>query len=149
MAYSLDVRQRSRDLFVEASQSYEDVSKETGVAVNTLKQWGVAGKWTDQREQYQRDYSDFHAKVSRLKLKLAEKALENEDAAAMSQSVYALSSLMRANHASANGAAAQDKPQWFIECMQKFLEFVKNRDPDALRHLEPHVGAFAEVVRQG
>lgn len=146
MAFSLEARQRGRDLFVESALSYEDVSKETGIAVNTLKSWGVAEKWTDQREEYQKQYSAFHAKISKLQLQLVDSALESKDA----QAVYALANLMRAKHTS-NGAGAgqMDRPAIVLDTLTKLVEFIRSREPNHLGYLEPHIKAFAEVIRQG
>lgn len=143
MAFSLEARQRGRDLFVESALSYEDVSKETGIAVNTLKSWGVAEKWTDQREEYQKQYSAFHAKISKLQLQLVDSALESKDA----QAVYALANLMRAKHSS-NGTGAQvDRPAIVLDTLTKLVEFIRSREPNHLSYLEPHVKAFADSLR--
>lgn len=144
MAYSLEVRQKSRDLYVESGLSYEDVAGETGVSVNNLKNWGGEEQWTKQREEYQREFSQFHAKIGKLKLQLVNDAIDTGDA----QKVYALANLMRAGHVVGNGAAAVDKPALFIEFLGRFMEHLKAKDPDSLRYLEPHIQGFAESMKE-
>ena len=142
MAYDLEVRQRSRDLFVESALSYEDVAKQTGVSVNNLKKWGGDDHWTEQRKEHQQGLTQFHAKIGKLKLQLVDAAIDTGDA----QKVYALASLMRVGHA-VNGAGTVDKPALFIEFLGKFMEHLKAKDPDSLRYLEPHIRGFAEEMK--
>lgn len=144
MAFPLEARQRSRDLFVESALSYEDVSKETGIAVNTLKSWGVAEKWTEQRDDYQKQYAAFHAKISKLQLQLVDDAIDKRDA----QSVYALANLMRAKHVSNGTAAGADRPAIVLDTLTKLVEFIRGREPNHLGYLEPHIKAFADSLRQ-
>lgn len=144
MAYSLEARQKARDLFVESGLSYKDLARETGISKNNLKKWGSEEGWTKQRDEYQKEFASFHAKIGKLKLQLVTQAIETSDP----QKIYALSNLMRAGNLS-NGPGAVDRPALFIEWMGQLMEHIKAKDPDALRHLEPHIRSFAEEIKTG
>jgi len=145
MAYGLEARKNARDLYVESGLSYEDVSRETGIAEQTLKNWGAAENWKAQREEYEREYSMFHAKVAKAKLRLANEALKDDKID--SQKIYALATLMKAGSNGAARGGSADKPALFIEFLGKLIEHVKAKDPDALRYLEPHIKSFAAEIK--
>ena len=145
MAFSLETRQKSRDLFVEQGLSYEEVARQTGVSINNLKKWGSEEKWTKQRDEYQHEFSQFHAKVGKLKLQLVKEAIDTSDP----QKIYALASLLRVSGNGAIAGGAQDKASLFIEFMGDLLEYLKEKDPDSLKYLQPHIASFAEEMKKG
>lgn len=152
MAYSLDIRQKARDLFVESGLSYEDVARETGVSVNNLKKWGIEAKWTEQREKFQRAFESLRGKVAKGKILVMDAILglyENPKDL-NSQRAYAHNDTLRSLNSFNNGstASAVDKPALFIEFLGRFSEYLKQKDPDTLRLLEPHIRSFASEVKQ-
>jgi len=151
MAYSLEIRQKARDLFVEAGMSYEDVARETGVSVNNLKKWGIEGKWTKQREEFQRAFESLRAKVAKGKVLVMDAILDlyANPKELNSQRAYAHNDTLRSLNSFNNGSTstAVDKPALFIEFLGRFSEYLKNKDPDTLRLLEPHIRGFAENVK--
>lgn len=145
MAYSLETRQKARDLFVEQGLSYEEVARQTGVSVNNLKKWGSEEKWTKQRDEYQREFAQFHAKIGKLKLKLVNEALDTGEP----QKIYALSGLMRA---SGNGEAiggAEDRIAVCGECLADLSDYVEEKDPEAFKSFKLFIRDFFKRIKGG
>lgn len=144
MAYPLEIKARARALYIEGGMTYDDVAAETGVSLSQLKEWGTSGEWFAARTEYERSFLELHANVQRVKLELSQKALQTKDP----QLIYALSNLMRATAPTGGKGATPDKPALFIGFAAQFVEYLKARDPEALRHLEPHLRGFAESVKE-
>lgn len=143
MGHSLETKQRAYDLFVERGLTYDEVARETGVSLSTLKQWGGEGDWLKKRGEFEREFLQLHANFQKLKLKLTAEALDTGDP----QKIYALATLHRATSLNFRGGG-EDKAALALEWLQKLIAFLKERDADALKYLHPHLSAFAEELRQ-
>lgn len=152
MAYAPEMRQKARDLFVESGLSYEEVARDTGVSLNNLKKWGIDGKWTTQREEYQRAFESLRAKVSKGKVLVMDAILDlyqNPTEKFHSQDAYAHNDTLRSLNSFNNGNTSTpvDKAALFLEFLGRLAEYVKAKNPDALRTLEPLIRGFAEEVK--
>lgn len=94
--YTLEIRKKARDLFVESGMSYEDVSRETRVSVQNLKTWGVNNKWMRQRREF-RSASDSRAKqIQKLEDLIIDALIADlENKKLHSQDAYALAAVWR------------------------------------------------------
>lgn len=151
--YSADVRKKARDLFVDDGLSYEEVARETGVSLNNLKKWGIAGKWTKERELSQRAFEALNGKVARGKMLVMDAILDlyqNPEKKFQSQEAYAHNDTLRSLNSfnRGNTNTAIDKPALFIEFLTKLTEHLKEKDPDSLKYLEPHIRGFAESIKE-
>ena len=144
MAYSLEIKARARALYVEGGLTYEEVTGETNVSLSQLKEWGKEGTWMEARTQYERSFLELHTNVQKVKLQLSQKAVQSGDP----QLIYALSTLMRSTTPKASASRGQDKASLFLEFANAFVTYLKDRDGEAMRYLEPHLRGFAETTKQ-
>jgi transposase-like protein len=91
-SYSFEVREQAAELYVTGGLTYEQVSKETGVPVQTLKRWASEENWTEQKREFRKALSDIRRKTVLLQRQLIQKALETLDP----QAVYAVARLIQA-----------------------------------------------------
>lgn len=149
MAHSLEIKHKARSLFIEAGLTYEQVSAETGVALSVVKSWGTEGNWSKERKDFEERFLSMTTKVDKAILDQIEKASGSKNA----QDFFAVGTLMkaRATITSAFRRTNQpaDKPAIFLEMLQEEVEFLKERDPEALKYLQPHLKAFAEHMKDG
>lgn len=145
-SYSLEDKARARSLYIEAGLTFEQVAGETGISVSHLKGWAKEGDWSKQKQDFERDFLDLHAKMQRLKLQLVNNALDTNDP----QKIYALGNLMRATArpASAGKQSSEDRAAQFLEWMSGLISYIEARDQEALRALEPHIRGFADTMKQ-
>ena len=143
MSYSLDIKTRARELFVEQGMTFEDVSGDTGISISQLKKWGKEGSWTEERDSFERDYMELHSKLQKVKLKLVNDALTD----ARPDKCFALAGLMRLPKSRKTGQPGEDRAGIFLEFMGELLGYLKERDPESLRYLEPHIRDFANEVK--
>ncbi|MGE0680002.1 MAG: hypothetical protein AB7P69_03690 [Candidatus Binatia bacterium] len=143
MAYPLEIKQRARTLYVEGGYTYEDLAQELNISLSQLKAWGGEGDWFAARTEFEKQFLELHSNVQRVKLNLSQKALQSGDP----QLIYALSNLMRATQPKAVNAGA-DKATLTIEVLGKLLDYLKQRDSESLRYLEPHLRGFADSLKQ-
>lgn len=141
--YSLEVKQRAREFFVEQGATYEEVAGETGVSLAALKQWGAEGNWTDERKQFEQDYLKVQGKLQKLKIKLIDDAITSLEP----QKIYALASVMKAG-SMLRGGAQEDRAAQALDWLQRLITFLQKRDQEALRYLEPHLRAFADSLKE-
>ena len=131
MAYSLEVRQKSRDLFVELGLSYEEVARQTGVSINNLKKWGVEGKWTKQRDEYQQAFESLRGKIAKGKVVVTDALLalyqEPRTEKFSSQEVYAHNDTLRTfnTFSNARGDPGADRAAWFLENLEDLIAYLQ------------------------
>jgi len=149
MAHSLEIKHKARSLYIEAGLTYEQVSGETGVSLAGVKNWGVEGNWTKERKDFEERFLSMTTKVDKAILDQIEKASGSKNA----QDFYAVGTLMkaRATITSAFRKTNQpvDKAAIFLEMLQEEVGFLEQRDPEALRYLQPHLKAFADHIKNG
>ena len=147
MGYSLEVQHRAKTLFVEEGKTYEEVEKETGVSLSTLKNWGKEGKWLEERKEFERRFLSMTTGLDKLIVEQIQQAAKTKH----SQDIFGVGKLLdvraKINSALRPSQQAQDKAAFFLEVMEKFLKFLSERDGEALRHLEPHIRAFADEMK--
>lgn len=143
MAYPLEQKVQARTLYVEGGLTYDEVAEETGISLSQLKEWGKEGNWVVERLTYERSFLELHSNVQKMKVELSQKALQTKDP----QLIYALSSLMRSTTVGGNRTAKQDKAAVTLDILTKLLDYLKGRDSEALRYLEPHLRGFADSLK--
>lgn len=147
MAHSLEIKHKARSLFIEAGLTYEQVAVETGVALSVVKSWGAEGNWTKERKDFEERFLSMTTKVDKAILDQIEKASGSKNA----QDFFAVGTLMkaRATITSAFRRTNQpvDKPAMFLEMLHELAEYLKEKDPDALKYLAPQIKGFAEHVK--
>jgi transposase-like protein len=143
MASPLELKARARTLYVEGGMGYEEVAQELHVPLSQLRKWGKDAEWCAARAEYERSFLELHSNVQKVKLELSKKAVETKDP----QLINALSNLLRATAPRMN-RRQHDKASLFLEFAGQFVAYLKERDADALAHLEPHLRGFAESVKQ-
>ena len=144
MAYSLEERARARSMFVETGLSYEQVAQETGISISQLKEWGRDQEWTRERDEYERDYLQLSGGLQKLKVQLLKDAV----ASGHPQKIYALANLLKATTSPKAAVRSEDRATLFLEWAGKLIDYLKQADTEALRHLEPHLRGFADSVKQ-
>lgn len=143
MSYSLEDKARARQLFVEEGLTYEEVAEETGVSTSQLKNWGREGEWQKAREEFERDYLELTTNVHKLKLETVKKALTSKH----SQDIIAATNLLRAMPIGRKSRHEIDRAAIFLDFMASFVSYLRQRDGDALRYLQPHVSGFADYIK--
>ena len=147
MGYSLEVQHRAKTLFVEEGKTYEEVEKETGVSLSTLKNWGKEGKWLEERKEFERRFLSMTTGLDKLIVEQIQQAAKTKH----SQDIFGVGKLLdvraKINSALRPSQRAEDKAAFFLEVMERFLKFLSERDAEALRHLEPHIRAFADEMK--
>lgn len=144
MSYSLDHRINAKELFVEQSQTYEEVAGATGISVSVLKVWGKEGKWTEERAEFERDVLDIRARLRKTTIKKI-KEIEQDPG---DQKIHALMKLIDATFKGLGKAPGIDKAGYFLEIMHKLVVYIKEHDGEALRRLEPLIQGFAASVKE-
>jgi len=142
MSFNLDDRINARRLFVESGMSYEEVAAETGVSLSALKNWGKEGKWTEEREEYEREILDISARLRKTTLK----KVKEIEADPNDQKIYALRTLLQATF-NKSRAKPVDKARLYLDWLEKLLGYLKAEDAEALRYLQPHLAGFAETIK--
>lgn len=143
MAYPLEQKVQARTLYVEGGLTYDEVAEETGISLSQLKEWGKEGNWFTERANYERSFLELHSNVQKVKVELSQKALQTKDP----QLIYALSNLMRSTQVGGSRTAKQDKATLTLDILTKLLDYLKVRDSEALRYLEPHLRGFADSLK--
>ena len=143
MAYGLEEKSAARQLIVERQITYEDAAVELGISESQLKKWGKEGGWAAAKEEFEREYLEAGANVQKLFVEMSRKALDSKH----SQDVIAVTNLMKAMPASRRGAKQIDKAALFIEFVESLIGYLKERDGESLRYLEPHIQGFAETMK--
>lgn len=142
--YTLEEKARARSLYVESGLTFEATADETGIAPQTLKKWAAEGEWSNDRAEFERDFLQLSGGLQKIKVKLVNEAVLSGDP----QKIYALAALMRATSTGPKRQTGQDPAVLFLEFTGRFIEYLKSRDGEALRHLEPHLRGFAETMKQ-
>lgn len=143
MSYSLEEKLRARELYVESGLTFEQVSGETGISLSHIKRWAKEGSWSKEKEEFESETLELHAQVQKLKVKLTREALATVDP----QKIYALASLMRASSIKKNHQGGEDKAALFLEFMGDLVDYLREKDPESLRYLQPHIRSFAEGMK--
>ena len=149
MGYPLEVKHRAKTLFVEEGKTYEEVEKETGVSLSTLKNWGgpKEGNWEKEKKEFEQRFLSMTTGLDKLIVEQIHQATKTKH----SQDIFGVGKLLdvraKVNSALRPSQQAQDKAAFFLEVMEKFLKFLSERDGEALRHLEPHIRAFSEEMK--
>lgn len=141
MSYSLEDKVRARELFVESGYTYDEVAAETGISTSVLKAWGKDQKWTEERLEFEQDVMTIRARIRKSAVKAAKDLEDNPT----DQKAFAVLKLVEA--AFKSKAPSVDKAAYFLETMNKLVAYIKERDSDALRYLEPHIQGFAETMK--
>ena len=144
MAYGLERKALARELIVVRQATYEEAAAETGVSLSTLKQWGKDGNWAEAQKEFEKEYLESSGNMQKLFIEMSKKALKSQH----SQDVIAVTNLMRAMPSSRKSAQV-DKPALFVEWLGNFIEYLKGRDGEALRYLQPHIESFAASMKEG
>ncbi len=112
-AYSWEIRENARGLFVVNGKTYDQVSKITGVSVSQLKRWGSEEEWSGRRKKFRRAQNSIEENKMLLRADLLQNAIDTKDP----QDVYA--------------AAAMEK----LDIALKKIDSVKE-DPPELPEME-------------
>jgi hypothetical protein len=143
MSYSLEQKVSAREAFVESDQTYEEVAAATGISPAALKAWGKEGNWQKEREEFQKGVLAVNGKVQKLKMQLLDEAIAGGDP----QKIYALANLMRVSAAGKAVQSGVDSAALFLKWAQQLIDYLQDKDQEALRYLQPHIRSFAESVK--
>ena len=139
-----EARSKAWRLFVEEGLSFREVAGRLGQHEDTVRRWSCTDRppWTKQRTEYWIKASKFRLDVHKVKCRLAGEAAK--DKKIDSQTIYALTALMRAD---APGVGQVDKAQLFLDWLENLAQYLRQRDPEALKYLEPHIRGYAEEMK--
>jgi len=143
MSYDIEDKSRARQLFIEDGLTYDQVASETEISESQLKKWGKEGDWVAGQKEFERDYLDLSTNVHRLKIDVVKNAIRTKH----SQDVIAAVNLLQAMPTGRKARRQVDKAALFIEFATGLIEYLKVKDQDALRYLEPHIRGFADSVK--
>jgi transposase len=76
--YPWEVRDGAEDLYVLKGLSYEEVAREIGVALSTIKRWAYAYGWQGRRQRFQEVVSDAKVDLAILYHEMIQKARETK-----------------------------------------------------------------------
>ncbi len=144
MSYGLEEKSRARQLFVEDGLNYDEVAEETAISIQTIKKWGGEGGWVAAQKEFEREYMELTTNVHKLKLETVKNALASKH----SQDIIAATNLLKAMPVSRKGRGQFDRAAYFLEIIDGEIKYLKERDPEALRYLEPHLRGFAESMKE-
>jgi len=88
-AISFEIRDQAEELFIIEGLALEQVAKETGISIQTLKKWSAKENWPEKRAQYRRDKKGLQGSLMDLRTKMLTQAIGSLDP----QDVYALVAL--------------------------------------------------------
>lgn len=124
--------------------TYQEVAAETGVSVNNLKKWGIKGGWTQQRAKFEEEFLAQSAGLSRLIVEQMARCAKSGH----SQDVIALTNLLKTKRALNTLRPQQfDKAAFVLEILNRLVEYLREKSPDSLNHLEPQIRGFAEEIK--
>jgi len=144
MAYSLEDKGRARSLFVEEQLTYDEIAVETGISESQLKKWGKEGDWLPAQKDFEREYLESSVNLRKLGMEMTRKALDSKH----SQDVIAVTNLLRAMPSARKGRQQIDRAALFIDWLTGFVDYLKDKDGEALRYLEPHIKGFADSMKE-
>lgn len=104
MTEPLERRDQAEELFIIDGLTLEQTSEQTGISVQTLKQWSTKDGWKNKRKDYRRDRETFRGTMSTLRTKMLTQALETLDP----QVIYALVALEKVLMSKGKGDAGKD-----------------------------------------
>ena len=133
--HSFEMRQMAEELYVEEGLTYEEVSRQLEIGVNTVKTWGADGKWTDRRKEYLEARRTLKENLAKLRQAMIEKATNNLDP----QDVYAVIRLEKLARERRQKQEEQgpdiDRPRVFLENLEFVVDVLKELDPEGLKVL--------------
>mgnify|MGYP003393040711 CR=1 FL=1 len=144
MSYSLEDKFRARALFVEEGLTYDEVSAETDISESQLKKWGKEGGWVEAQKDFEKEYLEGSVNLRKLSIEMTRKALESKH----SQDVIAVTNLLRAMPSARKARNQIDKAALFIDWCGGLIDFLKVRDGEALRYLQPHIESYAASMKE-
>lgn len=93
MAYSAEVRERARNLYVVEGYTFERLGEETGVNASTLWRWAQQDGWRAMRDDLRADLDDIRVNTIHLRKKLIKGVLESLEDKVDPMKIFAVSSL--------------------------------------------------------
>lgn len=141
--YPVEAHIEAKRLFCECSYSYEEVAAQTGISMSQLKHWGGEEGWSRERAAFERDALANSRRLMTIKTKLLKEAEKDPNP----QKIYAISRLLAVTDKRTVDTPQQDKASLFLEWMGNLIEYLKERDGEALRRLQPHIKNFSEWIK--
>jgi len=139
--YGFDVRDAAESLYVDSGLTYGEIAGKTGVAVNTLKNWGNTGDWKDRKRQRVQTRKTLQENLEKLRVRAMESALAGPDVdpqkmfAVIRMEKLALDREHNLRQALEKGPDNVDRPRMFLEALEFVADFLKSRDPEGLKVL--------------
>lgn len=139
----------ARQLVVGEGRSYAEAAQTAGVPLSTLQKRASRDQWQAQRDQS----LSYEGQVRSIKAQLAQRALDaladpKADLAGLAQLVYALKTAEAAfpelKFLGGNKEDPQVRRQAALDVFQQLVEYLAERDPAALRALQPHIAPFTD-----
>lgn len=147
MRHSLDQKFKAREMFINQGMTYEEVARQTGISLSTLKQWGTEGDWFKERQEFESRFLQMTSGIDQRIIDQIAKAARSQEP----QDFYAIGNLVstRAKITSTfrGRAGAEDRAAWAIDLLEKLVTFLRERDSEALRYLGPHLRAFTDELK--
>lgn len=145
---SPELWERARVLVVAEEWSYEDVARETGLSLSSLKKRAAAEEWQKQRKSS----LSYAAMMRTIKANLAAQIHEAQSAGKSvdPQSVFALTRLEASfpehRYDDNKGLTPRKALAAKAEGLVELVEYLRAHDTNALAALEGHIEAFAAAL---
>lgn len=145
---SWEIRERAEELYIVDGLTLEQTAKETGISIQSIKNWSSEEDWPAQRREYRKALGEIKRKTVLLRKKLIEKAFDSLDP----QLVYAAARLenVAVKHATKKEDAEPDidKPSLFLDNLEFMAGFLKDHDPEGLKVLARNFDALIEEFKK-
>jgi len=146
-AFSLEIQDDAKTLYVVDGLTYERVAAELGaVSVGTVERWGAEQGWAEARREFRAAKQASRATLVKLQAAMLAKAVSTLDA----QDVFAAVRIQSAATAlervaaGAQAQAAPDLPRLFMETLEFVAGVLKDADPEGLKILARNFDLLVE-----
>ena len=145
---SWEIRERAEELYIVDGLTLEQVARETGISIQSLRKWSAEEGWRDKKREYRQALSEIKRKTVLLRKKLIEKAFDSLEP----QDIYAAVRLenVAVKHTPKKEDTEPDidKPSLFLENMEFITGFLKDHDPEGLKVLARNFDTLIEEFKK-
>lgn len=140
-----EARDEARRLVVAEGYTYAQAAEATGIPRDTLTKWGGAEGWMDQRKAGMSYTAQVRAMKAKLMTQITDLGAEPRNAQAVAQLIHAWKSLETAypEHRYDRKADPRIRRDIGGEFLTFLVEFLGERDRNAVTAIEPHIEALA------
>jgi transposase len=136
-------------------KSIEAIAPELDVSPTSLRLWKSQSRapnadideW-DRARQQRRGISQRLSDIYEAQIKYLEELLPNQRTAPMIDALSKLGALLEQKERAEAGGPKIDRPAFFLETVQFIAEYLKEKDPEALKALARNVDAIIEAFKR-